>query len=648
MSGTLTQIPGPTGPEHGSLRRMPWVSISIMGLISLIYLYHNLAPGDLGPVIKAMNYRAARPYLTAPPILDQLIEGNASFILTTRRGKPKDPVRVRLEQEEMDLLAARGLAALEALPIRRWSYAPGDFEIVGLFSHIFYHQAMFHVALNFLFFALCGPFMEDRWGRVFFPCFFVAGGVASALAMTLQFPGATVLLYGASGAVAAVMGAYLVRYRHVKMRLMTSPSPWFPKALEISPMWIAPTWFIGEVLYMYLMRDVFGSGYIVVWSHVWGFVFGAIVALAIQRFDLESKLYADEYDQLPEELRLEWDIEKHLKFNELDEALKLLAEASAKFPEHESFLEQYWDQAFRMGRGAAAHAIVKKLIQRDLDRRGYDRAYFHWQGLIESAPGDNISLPLINRLAIGLLDETNRDSAKQVIGYTVDHLASGLAEETLLQFVETASFVDPGLALRALAVIIQKQPTDEFRQRLTHIEAELRLRFPNAEQEPQERSIEISRTLDPVEILEENPFAPTRIQNLKTHSGVPEALTDKGLRFRLKNGVRLLPFEKIKALSLGAIREIGAKPYLLIDILTDDPAEDLDQHGLLRLSSKDFDPRTLVPGSEKSSEALRDLIAKILAQSAAAALPDKATLIGEGFPKYKSVAEYEKKVYGVS
>jgi membrane associated rhomboid family serine protease len=128
---------------------------------------------------------------------------------------------------------------------------------------------------------------------------------------------------------------------------------------------------------------------------------------------------------------------------------------------------------------------------------------------------------------------------------------------------------------------------------------------------------------------------------------VPISLGEQGVEIDVEEkGKMQVPFQRIEALAVGAVRELGAKPVVLIDLVLNwsgDPSEPLK---VLRVRSDRFDPRALVPGSESGVAALRAFAAAVLDGARPECLPDEASVRGEPFGVHHTLAEYEKATIG--
>ena len=113
-------------------------------------------------------------------------------------------------------LSERGLALL----LSNFALVPAEFSIVTVFTAMFLHAGLAHLAGNMLFLWIFGDNIEDRLGHGRFVWFYVICGFAAAFAQTALNPDSTVPMVGASGAIAGVMGAYLVLFPHSRIVML--------------------------------------------------------------------------------------------------------------------------------------------------------------------------------------------------------------------------------------------------------------------------------------------------------------------------------------------------------------------------------------------------------------------------------------------
>ena len=119
---------------------------------------------------------------------------------------------------------------------------PDKLEWVAVLVSMFLHGGWIHLGSNMLFLWVFGNNVEDRLGRLLYVGFYVAGGIVATIAYVAVNSSSTVPLVGASGAIAAVMGAYLVWYPTVRIRTAIFVLIIF--FTEIQARWLLGFWFV--------------------------------------------------------------------------------------------------------------------------------------------------------------------------------------------------------------------------------------------------------------------------------------------------------------------------------------------------------------------------------------------------------------------
>ncbi|HEX2057237.1 MAG TPA: rhomboid family intramembrane serine protease [Actinomycetota bacterium] len=138
----------------------------------------------------------------------------------------------------------------------------------------FLHAGWLHIIGNMLFLWVFGNNVEDYLGKVKFLAFYLLGGVAATFAHVLTHLDAAEPGVGASGAVAAVMGAYLLLYPRARVNVLV-PIFFFITVIQISAFAVLGLWFVYQFLYAYQEASQITTG--VAWmAHVGGFVFGLV------------------------------------------------------------------------------------------------------------------------------------------------------------------------------------------------------------------------------------------------------------------------------------------------------------------------------------------------------------------------------------
>jgi membrane associated rhomboid family serine protease len=142
-------------------------------------------------------------------------------------------------------------------------------------TSMFMHGSILHLAGNMLFLWIFGNNIEDTVGRVRYVLFYVLGGAAALALQTVVDTGSAVPTIGASGAIAAVLGAYLVRFPRARVVTFVFVIFFFT-LLELPAIVVLGLWFAQQVLFGYLgYADPTGNGGgVAYFAHIGGFVFG--------------------------------------------------------------------------------------------------------------------------------------------------------------------------------------------------------------------------------------------------------------------------------------------------------------------------------------------------------------------------------------
>ncbi|MEO7837167.1 MAG: rhomboid family intramembrane serine protease, partial [Acidimicrobiales bacterium] len=142
---------------------------------------------------------------------------------------------------------------------------------VALLFSMFMHGSWLHLGGNMLFLWIFGNNIEDKKGPVVYLIFYLVGGLAATAAHVLVQPDSTVPLVGASGAVAGVMGAYLVLYPNVRIRSLIFLG-FLVLFRDIAAKWLLGIWLVSQ----FFISPNSGVAWV---AHVGGFVFGVVVGL---------------------------------------------------------------------------------------------------------------------------------------------------------------------------------------------------------------------------------------------------------------------------------------------------------------------------------------------------------------------------------
>ncbi|HXY26346.1 MAG TPA: rhomboid family intramembrane serine protease [Candidatus Acidoferrum sp.] len=175
--------------------------------------------------------------------------------------------------------------------VLRWSAIPAQItsghQLITIFTAMFLHGSWSHILGNMVFLWAFGPEIEDAMNPFRYLVFYLLGGMAAMAAQVAVTPSSTVPNLGASGAIAAVMGAFLVTYPHDRIRSLLFififvRVTMIPAALLIGFWFLTQLFNVGSVA----TSQTGGVAYV---AHVAGAIFGALTA---RLFRDPTRLYA--------------------------------------------------------------------------------------------------------------------------------------------------------------------------------------------------------------------------------------------------------------------------------------------------------------------------------------------------------------------
>jgi membrane associated rhomboid family serine protease len=155
--------------------------------------------------------------------------------------------------------------------------------VVTLVTSIFLHGGWLHILGNMLFLWVFGDNVEDRLGHVAYALFYLVGGMAASMAQIAIDPDSLVPIVGASGAVAAVLGAYFIWYPGATVSVII---PFFVLIfipLPVPAIIMIGLWFLQNLVagYASLGTEVAGEGGVAFFAHIGGFVYGMVLAILL-------------------------------------------------------------------------------------------------------------------------------------------------------------------------------------------------------------------------------------------------------------------------------------------------------------------------------------------------------------------------------
>jgi membrane associated rhomboid family serine protease len=296
----------PIQHENMSARRWPVITLALI-LVNLVIFAasHRTVDQQDSQLWKVEEHililAATHPSLVLPPEVRGFAEGFRSQFPVhwaemqnpnsdavdewdARTRLIEDPAEL---QEEMDSLGDQYSKLTASSITERYAFIPANPRPITYITSTFLHVDWWHVIGNMWFLWLAGFVLEDAWGRPLYLVIYLAAGAFACQFDAWVNPVSIVHSVGASGAVAGLMGAFLVRFPKMKIRMM-----WlfdlglFPFCrFWMRAYWLLPIWVLMEINYGTGPRDGIGH-----WAHVGGFLFGGIAAVALRYSGLEHEV----------------------------------------------------------------------------------------------------------------------------------------------------------------------------------------------------------------------------------------------------------------------------------------------------------------------------------------------------------------------
>jgi membrane associated rhomboid family serine protease len=324
-----------------SARRWPIITLALIVLnLSIFATTHRTVDqqdSELWRVRKHILILAAtHPNLVAAPEVREFVDGFQSQFpddwaeLQSPKSDVDDDSDARIRriddeltlQSEMDSLATEYSRLTASSITERFAFVPAHSKPITYLTSTFLHADWWHVLGNMWFLWLAGFVLEDAWGRPLYLLVYLAAGAMACQFDAWASPLSILRSVGASGAVAGLMGAFLVRFPRIKIQMM-----WFFDfgvfrfwRFWMRAYWLLPLWVLVEINYGMGPRDGIGH-----WAHVGGFLFGTLAAVAIRYSGLERRVHdaiEEKVSWMPApELRQASDLMEHRKFDEAQEIL---------------------------------------------------------------------------------------------------------------------------------------------------------------------------------------------------------------------------------------------------------------------------------------------------------------------------------------
>lgn len=176
--------------------------------------------------------------------------------------------------------------------VLQWAVTPADIsaghDLLTIISAMFLHASWSHILGNMVFLYAFGPEIEDAMGSGRFAVFYLIGGTIAMLTQVAFDPHSTIPNLGASGAIAAVMGAFIVTYPRDRIRTLIFLG-FFITVTLVSAWLLIGIWFVIQLFDVGMVASV-QTGGVAYLAHVGGFAFGAIFG---RLFEVKCRLDAN-------------------------------------------------------------------------------------------------------------------------------------------------------------------------------------------------------------------------------------------------------------------------------------------------------------------------------------------------------------------
>jgi membrane associated rhomboid family serine protease len=250
------------------LSRFPLVTVALVAINVVAYLLSIRHGGSFfgGPSERVSVHYGAIPYEL------------------THAGSHCDIVAVPSAEGPQQAVACQGMRGVSGSPPAQ----PATWETI--FTSMFLHGSFLHIFGNMLFLAIFGPNVEDATGRVRFLAFYLLGGIVALAAQVLVGADSTAPTLGASGAIAAVLGGYLLLYPRARVITLVL-IVFFATIVELPAALLLGFWFLLQLWFGLagLANPVGGEG-VAYFAHVGGFVFGlALIKVFVSRARSSAK-----------------------------------------------------------------------------------------------------------------------------------------------------------------------------------------------------------------------------------------------------------------------------------------------------------------------------------------------------------------------
>lgn len=355
-------------------------------------------------------------------------------------------------------------------------------------TYQFIHGGLFHLLGNLLFLWIVGCLLEDSWGRGPFLIFYLIGGAFAGLAHCLQDTSSVMPLIGASGAIAAAMGAFTIRHFWSKIRFF------YFFLFFFRPFWgtfhlpacvFLPFWFLQQVALKYL-SDFVGGSDVAYLAHIAGYAMGFITVLVFRATDFEKRFLSPRVQKV----QVEAGVLKDPRFNKACELLNKGSVEQAKYlftkliHERPHDLEMIQDIALlyrEQGLEGDYNKLSGKTLKQLLLKSRYEEAATVAFDIVNQGDLVDVNTQCLMRVAKWCVDENRFGEAHDIYRALIraNPTPQVTAKASLaLAKVLSNNMNNPADALQVLADARSLSLDPEWKERISEAEAAIQKTIP--------------------------------------------------------------------------------------------------------------------------------------------------------------------------
>ena len=170
--------------------------------------------------------------------------------------------------------------------IYRFGFIPANFSIITVFTSMFLHGGISHIMGNMWFLWVFGDNVEGVLGHVKFAVFYIMCGLAATMSQLFVDPSSTIPMIGASGAIAGVLGMYMIRFPHARVHVFAFIIIFFT-TFRIPAMFVLGFWFFNQLTNGLGSLGFDTTGGVAWFAHIGGFISGVMLNQAFKHIRLE-------------------------------------------------------------------------------------------------------------------------------------------------------------------------------------------------------------------------------------------------------------------------------------------------------------------------------------------------------------------------